>query len=61
MRKIKPSKKMSLNTQTVRNLTSNELTMVGGQLGRISGVACYASDLSALFGITTTGTVCPND
>jgi natural product precursor len=59
MRKIKPGRKLSLNAQTLKTLNSSELSAVHG--GYVSGVKCYASDVSALFGITTTGTICPND
>ena len=50
---------MSLHTQTLRNLNSSELSAVNG--GARSFVACYFSDLSALTGVSTTGTICPND
>jgi hypothetical protein len=60
MKKLSTSKtKMSLHTQTLRNLNSSELSAANG--GGRSGVACYLSDLAALTGISTTGTICPND
>jgi hypothetical protein len=55
----KQSKKVTLNHETLRNLSAPQLRDVNG--GRISGVACYLSDLSALYGVSTTGVICPND
>jgi hypothetical protein len=58
MKRIKPSKKMSLHAETVRNLTPDELTAVNGAEG--SSAKCLLSDYSALFGVSTTAFVCPN-
>jgi hypothetical protein len=57
-RGAKESKKIKLTRETVKNLSTSELTRVNG--GMKSGLACYASDLSALTGVSTTGTICPN-
>jgi hypothetical protein len=57
-REGKESKKIKLTRETLKNLSKGDLTRVNG--GARSGVACYASDLSALFGVTTTGGICPN-
>jgi hypothetical protein len=59
MKRNGKSKKVTLNHETLRNLSTPELRDVNG--GRVSGVACYASDLTALYGISTTGFICPND
>jgi hypothetical protein len=54
----KDEKNIKLTRETVRNLSRNELDGVHGGLG--SSAKCLLSDYAALFGVSTTGLICPN-